>query len=137
LPTCGTGPPGWESIPGLITKFTITGSVGTTFGEELAYTCGTGPPGWESIRGLLKRFTNTGSVGTTFSKELAYLSKGCLTMISLWLLAFCIISISCHLVATVFFEGFFMYDIQHCFICRPSDSTVSKDAGIEAKDSCD
>jgi hypothetical protein len=25
----------------------------------------------------------------------------------------------------------FMYNIQHCFICRPSDSTVSKDAGIE------
>ncbi len=31
------------------------------------------------------------------------------------------------------FVGFFlsMYDIQHCFICRPSDSTVSEDAGIE------
>ncbi len=25
---------------------------------------------------------------------------------------------------------FFMYNIQHCFICRPSDSTVSDDAGI-------
>jgi hypothetical protein len=25
-----------------------------------------------------------------------------------------------------------MYFIQHCFICRPSDSTVSEDAGIEA-----
>jgi hypothetical protein len=24
-----------------------------------------------------------------------------------------------------------MYDIQHCFICRPSDFTVSEDAGIE------
>jgi hypothetical protein len=24
---------------------------------------------------------------------------------------------------------FFMYDIQHCFICRPSDSTVSEDLG--------
>jgi hypothetical protein len=24
-----------------------------------------------------------------------------------------------------------MYCIQHCFICRPSDSTVSEDAGIE------
>jgi hypothetical protein len=24
-----------------------------------------------------------------------------------------------------------MYAIQHCFICRPSDSTVSVDAGIE------
>jgi hypothetical protein len=31
------------------------------------------------------------------------------------------------------FFGFFlfMYDIQHCFICRPSDSTVSEDARIE------
>ncbi len=25
----------------------------------------------------------------------------------------------------------FIYDIQHCFICRPSDSTVLEDAGIE------
>jgi hypothetical protein len=30
-----------------------------------------------------------------------------------------------------FFGSFlFMYNIQYCFICRPSDSTVSKDAGI-------
>jgi hypothetical protein len=28
---------------------------------------------------------------------------------------------------------FFMYDIQHCFICHPSDSTVLKDAGIEPR----
>jgi hypothetical protein len=27
----------------------------------------------------------------------------------------------------------FIYDIQHCFICRPSDSTVSEDAGIEPR----
>jgi hypothetical protein len=27
----------------------------------------------------------------------------------------------------------FMYFIQHCFICRPSDSTLSEDAGIEPK----
>ncbi len=26
-----------------------------------------------------------------------------------------------------------MYFIQHCFICRPSDSTVSEDAEIEQK----
>jgi hypothetical protein len=26
-----------------------------------------------------------------------------------------------------------MYDIQHCFTCRPSDSTVSEDAGIEPR----
>jgi hypothetical protein len=26
---------------------------------------------------------------------------------------------------------FFMYDIQYCFVCRPSDSTVSEDAEIE------
>jgi hypothetical protein len=26
-----------------------------------------------------------------------------------------------------------MYCFQHCFICRPSDSTVSEDAGIEPK----
>jgi hypothetical protein len=33
------------------------------------------------------------------------------------------------------FFGFFlfMYDIQHCFICHPSDSTVSEDAGIEPR----
>jgi hypothetical protein len=28
---------------------------------------------------------------------------------------------------------FYMYDIQHCFVCRPSDSTVLKDAGIEPR----
>jgi hypothetical protein len=28
---------------------------------------------------------------------------------------------------------FFMSDIQHCFICRPSESTVSEDAGIEPR----
>ncbi len=27
----------------------------------------------------------------------------------------------------------FIYVIQHCFICRPSDSTVSEDAGIEPR----
>jgi hypothetical protein len=27
----------------------------------------------------------------------------------------------------------FMYVIQHCFICRPADSTVSEDAGIEPR----
>jgi hypothetical protein len=26
-----------------------------------------------------------------------------------------------------------MYFSQHCFICRPSDSTVSEDAGIEPR----
>jgi hypothetical protein len=26
-----------------------------------------------------------------------------------------------------------MYVIQYCFICRPSDSTVSEDAGIEPR----
>ncbi len=28
---------------------------------------------------------------------------------------------------------FFMFYIQHCRICRPSDSTVSEDAGIEPR----
>ena len=28
------------------------------------------------------------------------------------------------------------YCMQHCFICRPSDSTVSEDAGIEPKTAC-
>jgi hypothetical protein len=33
------------------------------------------------------------------------------------------------------FSGFFlfMYDIQHCLIFRPSDSTVSEEAGIEPR----
>ncbi len=31
------------------------------------------------------------------------------------------------------FFDFVMYDIQHCFICRPSDSPVSEDAGIEPR----
>jgi hypothetical protein len=34
----------------------------------------------------------------------------------------------------VIFKIFFMYCIQHCFICRPSDFTVSEDAGIEPMD---
>jgi hypothetical protein len=29
--------------------------------------------------------------------------------------------------------GVVTYLIQHCFICRPSDSTVSEDAGIERR----
>jgi hypothetical protein len=34
----------------------------------------------------------------------------------------------------IFFWGnFFSYFIQHCFICRPSDSTVPTDAGIEPR----
>ncbi len=35
---------------------------------------------------------------------------------------------------TFFLQGdfwIFLCFIQHCFICRPSDSTVSEDAGIE------
>jgi hypothetical protein len=28
---------------------------------------------------------------------------------------------------------FYMYDIQHCLICRPSNSSVSEDAGIEPR----
>ncbi len=31
------------------------------------------------------------------------------------------------------FFSFFMYVFQHCFICRPSDFTVSEDAGIEPR----
>jgi hypothetical protein len=32
-----------------------------------------------------------------------------------------------------FLGGFFSYYIQHCFICRPSVSTVLTDAGIEPR----
>ncbi len=32
-----------------------------------------------------------------------------------------------------FFILFFMYFSKHCFICRPTDSTVSEDAGIEPR----
>ncbi len=42
---------------------------------------------------------------------------------------------SCPVQACPFKQGDFfyfpMYCIQHCFICRPSDSTVSEDAGID------
>ncbi len=31
------------------------------------------------------------------------------------------------------FYRFFHYFIQHCFICRPSESTVSEDAGIKPR----
>jgi hypothetical protein len=30
-------------------------------------------------------------------------------------------------------SGYFMYIIQHCFICRPTYSTVSEDPGIEPR----
>ncbi len=33
----------------------------------------------------------------------------------------------------LFFWGFFSYYIQHCFVCRPSDSPVPTDAGIEPR----
>ena len=33
----------------------------------------------------------------------------------------------------IFLDFFSMYCIQHCFICRPSDSAVSEDAGIEPR----
>jgi hypothetical protein len=32
----------------------------------------------------------------------------------------------------IFIYNFSMYVIQHCFTCRPSDSTMSEDAGIES-----
>ncbi len=38
-----------------------------------------------------------------------------------------------HLKKKIFFGGFFVffsYYIQHCFICRPSESTVPTDAGM-------
>ncbi len=41
--------------------------------------------------------------------------------------------ISCILKRDFFGFLIFMYLIQHCFICRPSDSTVSEDAGIESR----
>jgi hypothetical protein len=42
---------------------------------------------------------------------------------------FCGKSIACKIKRDYF--GFFMHFIQHCFICRPPNSTVSEDAGIE------
>ncbi len=39
----------------------------------------------------------------------------------------------------IFLRGlfyFFTYCIQHCFICRPSDSPVPTDAGIRTQDRC-
>ncbi len=33
----------------------------------------------------------------------------------------------------LFFGGIFLFHILHCFICRPSDSTVLTDAGIEPR----
>jgi hypothetical protein len=38
----------------------------------------------------------------------------------------------------IFWFFLLMYLIQHCFICRPSDSTVSEDACMDrAQDCCD
>jgi hypothetical protein len=43
--------------------------------------------------------------------------------------------IPCHILKGGFSWIFFifMYNIQYCFICRPSDFTVSEDAGIEPR----
>jgi hypothetical protein len=40
---------------------------------------------------------------------------------------------TCHTRPFKFSFSFFLYFIQHCFICRPSDSTVSEEAGIETR----
>jgi hypothetical protein len=40
---------------------------------------------------------------------------------------------SCEAFKRGIFGDFFYYFIQHCFICRPSESTVSQDAGIEPR----
>jgi hypothetical protein len=43
---------------------------------------------------------------------------------------------SCSFFLNIFLWDFFSfssYNIQHCFICRPSDSTVPTDAGIEPR----
>jgi hypothetical protein len=37
------------------------------------------------------------------------------------------------LIGIVLDFSFFLYVIQHCFICRPSAFTVSEDAGIEPR----
>ncbi len=45
-----------------------------------------------------------------------------------------ILKIICRVWFKVFFRGtFYVHYIQHFCICRPSDSTVSEDAGIEPK----
>ncbi len=36
-------------------------------------------------------------------------------------------------ISTFWFFGFFMFFIQHCFICCPSDSNVPEDTGIEPR----
>ncbi len=42
-------------------------------------------------------------------------------------------SLNCEELLKGDFSYFFMYVTQHCFICRPSDSTVPEDAGIEPR----
>jgi hypothetical protein len=43
-------------------------------------------------------------------------------------------ALPCFFFLYIFFEKiFFSYYNLHCFICRPSDSTVPTDAGIEAR----
>jgi hypothetical protein len=38
-----------------------------------------------------------------------------------------------HQTTIIFLNFLCMYFIQYCFVCRPSDSTVSKDAGLEPR----
>jgi hypothetical protein len=87
-------------------------------------------PGWESIPWLLKRFTNWGSLlycTHTLSSSLKLTMN---MVLYLWFL-----QIQCNTSKTGGFFWFFFlcYYIQHCFICRPSDFTVSEDAGMEPR----
>ena len=59
----------------------------------------------------------------------------CTTQHACWSKAFEVANIRTH-VADIIMRGifwFFMYFIQHCFICRPSEFSVSEDAGIEPR----
>ncbi len=57
---CCTGPPGWESIPGLLKRSTNTGSGGPVRGTTNRVVVPARQAG-NRFLGSLKRFTNTGS----------------------------------------------------------------------------
>jgi hypothetical protein len=60
--------------------------------------------------------------------------KGCFSRVPIMLWIWTLMESFKQTCTDVFFDfRFFMYFIQHFFIFRPSDSTVSEDAGIEPK----
>jgi hypothetical protein len=67
------------------------------------------------------------------TSSLLFFKFSLLLSLSLIIRIFMVYSSSIFFFTILLFFFFFMNDIQNCFICRPSDSTVWEDAGIEPR----